>query len=105
MMETRSSTRFGPISASVEVALFLLIAGSATAHAGELQGTLKLAYIDPGSGSFIIQIVVALLAAVTVTTRIYWTRIKSWLGMASEKQADNGDLAPSASPETPPNDD
>jgi hypothetical protein len=34
-----------------------------------------LAYLDPGSGSMIIQILVGGLAAVGVTMKLYWRRI------------------------------
>ena len=34
-----------------------------------------LAYLDPGSGSMIIQIIVGGLAAVGVTMKLYWRRI------------------------------
>jgi hypothetical protein len=33
-----------------------------------------LAYLDPGSGSMIIQILVGGLAAVAVTAKLYWRR-------------------------------
>ncbi len=35
-----------------------------------------LSYLDPGSGSFIIQIVIAALLGLGVTTRLYWSKIK-----------------------------
>jgi hypothetical protein len=34
-----------------------------------------LAYLDPGSGSMIIQILVGGIAAVGVTLKLYWRRI------------------------------
>ena len=34
-----------------------------------------LAYLDPGSGSMIIQILVGGLAAVGVTMKLYWRRL------------------------------
>jgi hypothetical protein len=34
-----------------------------------------LAYLDPGSGSMIIQIIVGGVAAVGVTMKLYWRRI------------------------------
>lgn len=103
-MEPRNSTRFGWLLASIEVALVLLLAGSAAAHGGGSQETFRLAYIDPATGSLIIQAVLGTLAAIAVATRIYWAKIKGWLGFATAKQADDGDLAPGASQETPPKD-
>ena len=38
-------------------------------------GPQVLAYLDPGSGSMIIQIIVGGLAAVGVTLKLYWRRI------------------------------
>jgi hypothetical protein len=39
-----------------------------------------LAYLDPGSGSIILQVLVGGVAAVTVTARLWWRGIKSKLG-------------------------
>jgi hypothetical protein len=38
------------------------------------------AYLDPGSGSIILQVLVGGVAAVTVTARLWWRGIKSKLG-------------------------
>ena len=38
-----------------------------------------LAYLDPGSGSMILQILAGGLAAVAVTARLYWSRILKFL--------------------------
>ncbi len=38
-----------------------------------------LAYLDPGSGSMILQILAGGLAAVAVTARLYWDRILKFL--------------------------
>ena len=37
--------------------------------------TTVLAYLDPGSGSMILQIIAGGLAAVAVTAKLYWNRI------------------------------
>lgn len=34
------------------------------------------AYLDPGSGSLIIQMIVAALAAIALAVRVYWIKIK-----------------------------
>jgi hypothetical protein len=49
---------------------------------------LQLAYIDPGAGSFMIQALVAALAGVAVTGRLYWTKIKAMLGIATPDEDD-----------------
>ena len=38
-----------------------------------------LAYLDPGSGSMILQIIAGGVAAVAVTARLYWDRILKFL--------------------------
>ena len=37
------------------------------------------AYIDPGTGSYILQVVIAGLLGALVSLRIYWARIKTFL--------------------------
>ncbi len=36
------------------------------------------AYIDPGTGSYILQVVIAALLGALVSLRIYWARIKAF---------------------------
>lgn len=36
------------------------------------------AYLDPGSGSFIIQLLIGLIAGLAVLLRTQWGRIKAW---------------------------
>ena len=42
------------------------------------------AYLDPGTGSMLIQAVIGIVAAAAVTVRLYWRRIRGviarWLG-------------------------
>lgn len=38
------------------------------------------AYIDPGTGSMLVQAVLAAIAAVSVSIGIFWRRIRSFLG-------------------------
>ena len=59
----------------------VLVAGVASA-AGRPGGVTRLAYLDPGSGSFILQALVAMLAGAIVAINAYWTRIKSFLGFS-----------------------
>ena len=37
------------------------------------------AYIDPGTGSYLVQVVIAGLLGVLVSLKIYWARIKTFL--------------------------
>ncbi len=39
-----------------------------------------LAYLDPGSGSMILQVVTGGVAAAAVAGRLYWRRLKGFLG-------------------------
>ena len=55
---------------------------------------LQLAYIDPGSGSFLVQARVATAAGLAVVVRRYWTSIKAVFGRTSE----DSDSEPGDSP-------
>jgi hypothetical protein len=58
-----------------------------------------LAYLDPGSGSMILQILAGGVAAIAVTAKLYWTRLLKFLRIrkdeeptpeqVSERQADS----------------
>ena len=45
----------------------------------------ELAYLDPGSGSFLIQILIAALLGVGVALRASWSKIKGFFGIKSNK--------------------
>jgi len=53
--------------------------GAAGAANGE---GLRLAYIDPGAGSFVVQALIAMVAGIAVTGRLYWKKIKAMLGLS-----------------------
>ncbi|HEV2771601.1 MAG TPA: hypothetical protein VGV57_02020 [Thermoleophilaceae bacterium] len=48
-----------------------------------------LAYLDPGSGSMIIQILVGGLAAVGVTMKLYWRRIIGIFGRGKKGEEES----------------
>jgi hypothetical protein len=50
-----------------------------------------LPYLDPGSGSILIQIVIAALLGLGVTVRLFWGTIKKWLGIKSKPEEDDDD--------------
>ena len=58
------------ISAALFIAMFLLVS--------EIGGTLH-AYLDPGTGSIGLQIILGGIVAVLATARLYWMRIKSFV--------------------------
>ncbi|MFP6605847.1 MAG: hypothetical protein VCC19_04675 [Myxococcota bacterium] len=52
-----------------------------------------LAYIDPGSGSFLVQALVATAAGLAVVARRYWGQIRVFLGRPAESE-DDEDASP-----------
>ena len=58
-----------------------------------------LAYIDPGSGSFILQALIATLAGTLVAVNIYWQKIKRFLGLSSDDDEQDQSGSPSSSDE------
>jgi len=53
-----------------------------------------LPYLDPGSGSFLIQLLIAALLGIGVAVRASWGRIKGWFGIKSQPSADDEDDEP-----------
>ncbi len=51
------------------------------AHSAASAEPVRLAYLDPGSGSFLVQALIAMFAVIIVTSRMYWSKIKSFLGL------------------------
>ena len=45
-----------------------------------------LAYLDPGSGSFIYQILIASLLGASVAVKMYWRKIKSFIARHSARE-------------------
>ena len=48
-----------------------------------------LPYLDPGSGSFLIQLLIAALLGLGVAVRAYWSRIRGWFGIKSKTDEDD----------------
>jgi hypothetical protein len=44
------------------------------------------AYIDPGTGSYVFQIVIAAFVAVSFMVKIYWLKIKGFVGRLFSKK-------------------
>ena len=51
----------------------------------------KLAYLDPGSGSFLVQILIAALLGVGIALRASWGKIKGLFGIKPEVDEDAED--------------
>jgi len=49
------------------------------------------AYLDPGTGSFIIQMVIAALLGASVTLKIYWSRVKTFFAGHFSRRQSNDD--------------
>jgi hypothetical protein len=45
-----------------------------------------LAYLDPGSGSMILQILAGGVAAIAVTARLYWSRLLKLLHIRKDEE-------------------
>ncbi len=60
---------------AVVLALFVLIPSSAQA------------YIDPGTGSYLVQAVVAVVAGGLMTLKLQWHRVRSYFGRGAETEA------------------
>ena len=60
---------------------FEFVSGAAGAS---WSGNSQLAYVDPGTGSFILQALVAALAGIVVTLNVYWSKIKGFMGFGSK---------------------
>ncbi len=51
----------------------------------------KLAYLDPGSGSFLIQLLIAALLGAGIALRASWSKIKRLFGIKPEVDEDAED--------------
>lgn len=49
------------------------------------------AYLDPGTGSIILQAILGFIAAAITSISIYWTKFKSLLNKIFRKKKDNFD--------------
>lgn len=47
-----------------------------------------LPYLDPGSGSFLIQLLIAALLGIAVAVRASWGKIKGWFGIKPKTDED-----------------
>ncbi len=88
----RSTLRAAWLLALGAIALVPELAGAAVGQ--QATGRLTLAYIDPGTGSFLVQALVAAVAGIAVTLKMYWSKIKGFFGGATV--ATEGDESPDA---------
>jgi len=50
-----------------------------------------LPYLDPGSGSFLIQLLIAALLGLGIALRASWSKIKGWFGVKPKADEDDDD--------------
>lgn len=50
-----------------------------------------LPYLDPGSGSFLIQLLIATLLGLGIASRASWSKIKGWFGVKPKADEDDDD--------------
>ncbi len=53
-----------------------------------------LAYLDPGSGSLIVQLVLAVVLGVGVLIKVFWKKIKGLFVRPGSKKEDDSQLQP-----------
>ena len=52
---------------------------------------IPLPYLDPGSGSFLIQLLIAALLGLAVAVRASWSKIRGWFSIKPKPKADEDD--------------
>lgn len=81
------------VARGLAIAAFLLaLALPFTAFAAlslETSPGLRLAYIDPGTGSFVVQALVAAAAGIAVALKVYWQRLKGLFGFSTKTDEDD----------------
>lgn len=67
-----------PVKSIHSVLLVTLLVGVMMSHAAPAQ-----AYLDPGTGSMVLQLILGGVAGAMVIAKIYWARVKSLLGFST----------------------
>ena len=55
---------------------------------------IPLPYLDPGSGSFLIQLLIAALLGLGIAIRASWGKIKGWFGVKPKADQDDDESEP-----------
>lgn len=92
--QSRRPAKPRAISASRIAALSVLATGA-------LVSTSAHAYLDPGSGSMLLQIILGGIGGLVVLVKLYWHRLLVLLGRAEE---DNNDMVLEEASEQPEDD-
>jgi len=48
-----------------------------------------VAYLDPGTGSMLLQVILGGIAAVAVAIKLYWHKLRAALGMAKKAEPED----------------
>lgn len=91
--EPRTRGRGTRIAAWSAVGLLAAAFAPVTALAVGEPIEVRVAYLDPGTGSLIIQAVVAVIAGAAVAITSYWQKIKTFFGRNS-RHSEPSDIAP-----------
>ncbi len=59
---------------------------------------ILLGYLDPGSGSMLLQVLLGGLAAVAVTAKLYWRRLSRFLRLRREEP--DGEIERASKPDS-----
>ena len=60
-----------------------------TAILSLLMFTDAVAYLDPGTGSMLLQVILGGVAAVAVAFKLYWHRLRAALGLAKKEKPED----------------
>ena len=52
-----------------------------------------LPYLDPGSGSFLVQLLIATILGLGIALRASWSKIRGWFGIKPKADKDDDDVA------------
>ena len=52
--------------------------------------TDAVAYLDPGTGSMLLQVILGGIAAVGVAIKLYWHKLRAAFGMARKEEPEDG---------------
>ena len=74
-------TRFRAALTAAAVVALACLALPRTAHA----------YVDPGSGSLIIQVIVGAIAGSLIALKFYWARVKDFFSSRSSRKSPPGE--------------
>jgi hypothetical protein len=54
-----------------------------------LMFTDAVAYLDPGTGSMLLQVILGGIAAVGVAVKLYWHKLRAAFGMAKKEETED----------------